>query len=465
MPVVKARRKIYLPGGAANTAVNAKSLGAKVCFLSAVGTDDTARILKDVLADRDVPLDHVLEDDARTSVNKLRIIADGQFAVRFDEGDTCDLRKKTEDRLIAEFRELFHTNDVIIVSDYLSGVITPRFLAEMARLNEKGERLIVADSKGLRFHQFANVSVITPNHVEAQYASSIKLKANEDISLDGYVEKVGWDLLSRIKTRWVVITLGAEGAVLFERDRPPLKVRARPVEDPQAIGAGDTFTSAIALALAAGADIRTAMGIATEAAAIAASKERTASVLQQELLQRLGVITGRTEPTKDLADLIESYRKAGKRIVFTNGCFDILHSGHIAYLRQAKALGDVLIVGVNSDESVRRIKGEKRPINPQEDRVSVVAALEYVDHVVLFDEDTPEQLIRAIRPNLHVKGGDYEASALPEAQAVREVGGEIVILPLVQGKSSSRIIEKIASSCGRFDRRAGLSDAPQPSEQ
>ncbi len=446
VPVVKARRKVYLPGGAANTAVNVRSLGAHVEFLSVVGVDDTARILKGVLADRGVSLDHILEDATRTSINKLRIIADTQFAVRFDEGDTCDLQRETEDRFIAQFHELFHEVDVIIISDYLSGVITPRFLAEMARLNDNDEKLIVVDSKDLKFHQFANVTIITPNHIEAQYASSIKMKANEDISRDGYMDKVGWDLLAKVKTRWVVITLGADGAVLFERDKPPMRVQARPVDNPQAIGAGDTFCAAIGLSLAAGADPPTAMDIATEAAAISTSKERTASATQQELLQRLGVVTGRTKPTKDLEALIESYRESGKRLVFTNGCFDILHSGHIAYLRQAKALGDVLIVGVNSDASVRRIKGGKRPINPQEDRASVVAALEYVDHVVLFDEDTPEQLIRRIKPHIHVKGGDYEDSELPEAQAVKEVGGTIVILPLIQGKSSSSIIERTTNS-------------------
>ncbi|MBI2953858.1 MAG: D-glycero-beta-D-manno-heptose 1-phosphate adenylyltransferase [Chloroflexi bacterium] len=446
VPVVKARRKIFLPGGAANTAVNTRSLGAEVNFLSVVGADDTARILRAALVEHGIPLDCVLEDSVRTSVNKLRIIADSQFTVRFDEGDTCDLRRESEDRLIASFRKLSADCDVVIVSDYLCGVVTPRFLAEMARLNEDGHMLIVGDSKDLKFHQFSNVTVVTPNHIEARDASRVRMKANEDISLDGYLEKVGWDLLARIRTRSVVVTLGAEGAVLFERGKPPLKVRARPIESPQAIGAGDTFTAALGLSLAAGADSQTAMAIATEAAAIATSKERTAAVTQQELLQRLSLVVpaGTTRPAQVLDEVVENYRRDGKKIVFTNGCFDILHGGHITYLRQAKALGDVLIVGINSDDSVRRLKGEKRPINPQEDRASVVAALEYVDHVVLFDEDTPERLIREIRPHVHVKGGDYEAEKLPEAQAVRDVGGKIAIIPLIQGKSSSLIIETIA---------------------
>lgn len=286
VPVVKAQRKFFLPGGAANTAVNVKSLGAHIDLLSVVGCDITAELLKRALLRRGVGIEYLIQDARRCTTNKLRIMADSQYLARFDEEDVSDISGETEEKFLEQFRKLFALCDVVIVSDYLKGVITSRFTSELSELNSHHEKLVVVDSKDLRHRQFCNISVITPNHIEAQKATNLKIKVRNGTPQPGQLERIGRELLETIKTRWVLITLGAEGALLFERDRPTYRTRAREVDNPHVIGAGDTFTSALALALGGGADIKTAAEIATMAAGVAVSKKRTAAVSQQELLQR-----------------------------------------------------------------------------------------------------------------------------------------------------------------------------------
>jgi len=306
VPVVKGRQKIFLPGGAANVAVNCRSLGARVDLLAVVGNDDSAARLRRALAEQGISDEHLIEDRSRVTTNKLRIIADSQFVVRFDEGDITDIDGEVQDRLLDQFQRLLAECDALIVSDYLAGVITPTFVAELGRLNSDGSKLVVVDSKDLKYHQFRSLTVVTPNHLEAQRASNVPLKANQDLSMDGYVEKVAWDLLSLIDTRMVVITLGGEGALLMQRDGPAIRIPTRRMEKAHAIGAGDTFVSALALGLAAGADPKVAVAMAVETATLAIHKERTSSVSQGELLELLDPFESGTEM---LASLFETVRE------------------------------------------------------------------------------------------------------------------------------------------------------------
>lgn len=444
VPVVRSRERLHLPGGAANTAANVRALGASTTLLAAVGADDEGRVLRQQLESRGIDVTHLIEDPSRPTTTKLRILADGQFVARFDQEDESDLSGETQRRFLDAFRDRFADCDAIIVSDYTKGVVTPAFVAELSALNHDQGRLVVVDSKDLSRHSFRNVSVITPNHLEAQRACSVPADRLRELPLDRGWEGVGRSLLEQIGTRWVIMTTGAEGALLFERGKPTVAIRARKVRHPNVVGAGDTFTAALALALASGSDIAVAAQIAVEAAGIAVSKSLTATVDWQELLQRLSVSCDHEVPGS-LADRLEEYRAEGKRLVFTNGAFDGLHSGHITFLREARKLGDVLIVGVNSDESLRKTRGQ-RPLNPEQERLSVVSALESVDHAVLFDEETPAALIREIRPHVHVKGGDYQERWLPEAEAVREAGGEVVILPLFHSRFSQLADGKMSRS-------------------
>ena len=440
--VVKSRGREYRPGGAANTAANARALGARTTLLATIGADHEGQLLRRCLGECGVDVSHLIVDPSRPTTTKLRIMADGHFIARFDEEETADISGETEQQFLSSFRGLFGLSDVVIVSDYMKGVITPAFVAELSASNRDHHRLVVVDSKDLSRHRFRNVSVITPNHLEAQKACLLPGELPLETPSLSDLEPLGRHLLDQIGTRWVIITAGSEGALLFERDRPSVRIRARSVRNPDAVGAGDTFTAALALAVASGAKIQVAAQIAVEASGIAVGKRMTATVDHQELLQRLSLCGG-VQPQGSLLDRLGEYRSQNKRLVFTNGAFDGLHSGHIAFLREARRLGDVLIVGVNSDHSLRRRYGQT-PLNSEEERLSVVAALEWVDHAVLFDEETPSALIREIRPHLHVKGGDYEEVELPEAEAVREVGGQLVILPLVEKRSSQLLEGKIA---------------------
>ena len=443
VPVVETRYKTVAPGGAANTAANAASLGGQVCFLSVVGTDEASETLRRELQARRVSDGDLIVDGDRSTVHKLRIIADGQCLVRFDEGDARPLSRDTRRRFLERFRALFERYETIIISDYHSGVVGPALIDTLAELNARGEKRVLLDSKKLLAFRRCPLSVVKPNHYEA--AATLGWRPER---ADGHLDELGSQLVRRLLAQWVVITLGEEGSAIFGRDGSYYRVPPRPVQNPQPVGAGDTYIAALSLALDAGADIQTAAEIAAEAAGVAACRAGTVCVSQQELLQRL---SQRGDPLADASDLlqkVEEYRCQGKRIVFTNGCFDILHSGHVTFLQQARALGDVLIVGVNSDNSVRRLKGETRPINSQADRVAVLAALEAVDHVVLFDEDTPERLVTQLRPDVHVKGSDYTIDRLPEARIVESYGGQVVILPLVEGKSTTAIVRKIARLAG-----------------
>lgn len=442
VPVVQSRGREHLPGGAANTASNARALGAKTTLLAVVGADHEGELLRKRLGDYGVDVSQLIVDPSRPTTTKLRILADGHFLARYDIEADADLSGDTARRFLSTFRDLFGQSDVVIVSDYMKGVVTPAFVAELSAVNRDHKRLVVVDSKDLSRHRFRNVSVITPNHLEAQKACLLPGELPRETPSLSDLESLGRHLLEQIATRWVIITAGADGALLFERDGPSVQVRARKVGSPNAVGAGDTFTAALALAVAAGAGIQVAARIAVEASGIAVGKRMTSAVDQQELLRRLS-LSGGALPHGSLLDRLEEYRVQGRRLVFTNGAFDGLNSGHIVFLREARRLGDVLIVGVNSDESLRRRNGHG-PFNPEEERLSAVAALDSVDHAILFDEDTPSALIREIRPHVHAKGGDYREKDLPEAETVRAFGGQVVILPLVEKHSTQILKGKIA---------------------
>jgi D-beta-D-heptose 7-phosphate kinase / D-beta-D-heptose 1-phosphate adenosyltransferase len=231
--------------------------------------------------------------------------------------------------------------------------------------------------------------------------------------------------------------------LIFERRQPSYRVYARPADNKHVSGAGDTFSSALALALTAGAQASAAAEIASAAAAIVVTKPGTSTCYIEELKSFFSGDEKLIQDSFHMAARLAAYRRQGKRIVFTNGCFDILHSGHIQYLNQAKAEGDVLIVGINSDQGVRRLKGPNRPINPLAERAQVLAALSCVDHIIPFDEDIPYQLIRQIRPDVFAKGGDYTRDTLPEAELVEALDGRVMILPYIKNHSTSRIIERI----------------------
>ncbi|HEX7022869.1 MAG TPA: D-glycero-beta-D-manno-heptose 1-phosphate adenylyltransferase [Trueperaceae bacterium] len=455
VPVVTLSERADLPGGAANTAVNVRSLGASVRFLSVIGDDEQGRRLREALEDKGVDSRDLVATRSRRTLVKERVFAAGQMALRVDDGTTTAIDSGLEAALIARLNGLASQVDAIIVSDYGYGVMTPSLIAALGACQARSPRVLVVDAKHPEFYREAGPTAVKPNYREALRLLALDACPNVEQRTQQMLQRES-DLLGRTGAQIAAVTLDVEGAVVLERGAPMYRTYARPRPDSHATGAGDTFTSALCLALAAGAPTPQAAELASAAAAVVVGKGATTTCSAQELCGHLSsadkVMTGGDE----LAACVEFLRQQGKRIVFTNGCFDILHRGHITYLNRAKALGDVLIVGVNSDGSVRRLKGEARPINPLEDRLGVLAGLSCVDHLIPFDEDTPVRVIRAVRPDVFVKGGDYRRSDLPEADLVEELGGQIRILPFLDAHSTTSIIERVR------ERFAPPDDAPRP---
>jgi D-beta-D-heptose 7-phosphate kinase / D-beta-D-heptose 1-phosphate adenosyltransferase len=260
-----------------------------------------------------------------------------------------------------------------------------------------------------------------------------------------------------INSQIVAVTLDTEGALVFEKGRTPYRTYANPVPHSYAAGAGDTFVSALSMALGAGAHTPAAAEIASAASSIVVCKEGTASCYSEELIEHFSTDEKFVHDAFQLTARMAYYRRNGMKVVFTNGCFDILHRGHISYLNKAKEYGDILVVGLNSDNSVRKLKGPDRPINTVDDRGQILSALSCVDHIIPFDEDTPVELIKVVEPDIFVKGGDYTRETLPEAPLVEEQGGRVVILPYVSDRSTTGIIEKIRQlhSLERTDGKGG----------
>ncbi|HEU5230141.1 MAG TPA: D-glycero-beta-D-manno-heptose 1-phosphate adenylyltransferase [Ktedonobacteraceae bacterium] len=470
VPVVCKTAEHRIPGGAANTAVNLRALDADVIFLGFVGCDLAGSLLRKALRAHGVSDRWLVEDAKAATLHKLRILADGQYVARFDEGGNAiahSYSKESQQRIIANLETAYARCDLVVVSDYYYGALSDALIERLRELHEANPKTLVIDSKALQHFRAVKATVVTPNYQEARLLVELNETRSSGVALQGMrtleeVERIGWQLLTLLDTEHVAVTLAEKGVFLLNRRGDAWHLPAHPVAHANDVGAGDSFASALALALAAGGSIDEAAQIGIDAAGIAVTKQWTAAVQYQELLQRVSVRAYASNTCSffslphdsqgalsQVVAYLDAQRLAGRTIVFTNGVFDILHAGHVQLLRQAKELGDVLVVGVNSDRSTRRIKGAGRPINGERDRMALVAALDVVDHVVLFDEDTPTELIRALRPHIHVKGGDYADEALPEAVAVHEVGGRVVILPLIGSVSTSGMIERIAALATR----------------
>ncbi len=442
VPVVVVNDRHEVPGGAANTAVNIRSLGARSTLLSVVGNDIEGKTIKQILKDRGISVEHLLHSANRGTLAKHRVIAGAQMVVRFDQGSTEDLHPKTEQALIEHLIAVYPTCDALIISDYGYGIITQRVIEAIRKLQAENPKVLVIDSKNLPRFKDLNPSAVKPNYPEALRLLDLPEKANPGARPEWIVTQAD-RILDITGAQICAVTLDEDGAVIIERGQAPYRTYAKPASYTRAAGAGDTFISALALSLVAGSPTPTAAEIASAAASVVVGKEGTSACEVDDLRAYFAAEEKFVTDAFYLAARIASYRREGKKIVFTNGCFDILHRGHIAYLNNAKSFGDVLIVGLNTDSSVRRLKGPNRPINSLDDRAQILAALSCVDHIISFDGDTPADLIRIIRPDIFVKGGDYTLDRLPEAALVETLGGTVKILPYVPDRSTSGMIARI----------------------
>jgi D-beta-D-heptose 7-phosphate kinase / D-beta-D-heptose 1-phosphate adenosyltransferase len=441
IPVVQVDAVQDVPGGAGNVAVNAAALGAKVRLIGLIGDDTEGARLKRALETRAVPTEHLVTVPRRHTVAKQRLVGDAQILARFDQG-SADAPPPLSDTLLCErLRRSLDESDVLIVSDYGYGSVSQAALVLLANRPRCEYPHLVADGRDL-----ARLASLHPTAVKPSYDEVTRLlRANAGTS-SGRVEWVtarADAVLACTGARIAAVTLDRDGALVIERNRTPYRTYARPAHASRSTGSGDTFVTALALALGAGADTPEAAEIASAAAAVVVRKNGTATCSARELHELIAGDEKRMTDLETLQERMAAARAAGKRVVFTNGCFDILHRGHVTLLNRAKGLGDVLIVGVNSDASVRRLKGATRPINSLDDRVKVLAALSYVDYVTTFDTDSPRELISEIRPDIYVKGGDYTRETLPETNLVESLGGAVCILPFVEDRSTTNLIARI----------------------
>jgi D-beta-D-heptose 7-phosphate kinase / D-beta-D-heptose 1-phosphate adenosyltransferase len=445
VPVVDVHERHDVPGGAANAAANLVALGAEPVLLSVIGADHEAMLLRDALARHDVCSDGVLTDIGRRTLTKTRLTSGRHIVIRYDEGTSRPLEAVVEQDLCRTLALEAPICDAIVVSDYAHGVVTPAVIRTLADLQRDDPRLLVVDAKRPQLYEGCGVFAAKPSWDVAAALLGV------DVCADSRVEIAmteGDRLLEILGARAAAVTLDGEGVVLLEQDTEPYRIHAQRAPSAQTAGAGDTFTVAFAAGLAAGGSTQAAAELAAAAAAVAVERDGTSACTSLELRTRLGGGAKVAADLRSLSTKLGLLRRVDRRIVLTCGCFDLLHRGHVTYLSRAKALGDVLVVGVNADDGVRRLKGPARPLNGLDDRVHMLAALSCVDHVVAFDEDTPEQLIAELRPDVYAKGGDYTRERLPEAALVERLGGRVEILPYIIDRSTTRLIERAA---GRSD--------------
>lgn len=436
VPVVNTRTTEYRPGGAANVALNLVSLGAHTTLAAIVGEDTEGATLGEALARRGVSTAFTTSPAVRTP-RKLRVLSRNQQLIRLDSED--DLAPFA-DAFNADFAKHASACDVLILSDYAKGTLrNVEQLIEFGRLQANVPVLV--DPKGTAFGRYKGATVLTPN--QAEFSAVVGSWSSED----EFMAK-GRRLRGTLDLQALLVTRGSEGMVLFEPAREPKKLSAQAREVFDVTGAGDTVIAAMGAGIGAGMGFEDAASLANLAAGLVVAKIGVATVTRSELgfaLHRRGRGGRGMIGAEELVEMVAEAKSRGERIVMTNGCFDILHAGHVSYLEEAKSLGDHLIVAVNDDASVTRIKGEDRPITPLEDRMAVLAGLASVDWVVAFSEDTPQSLIERVMPDVLVKGGDWAPEQIVGSETVLEHGGQVRSLNFKQGRSTSALIDQILS--------------------
>jgi D-beta-D-heptose 7-phosphate kinase/D-beta-D-heptose 1-phosphate adenosyltransferase len=437
VPVVLIDRVEARPGGAGNVALNVTSLGSEATVVGLIGPDEAGAELQTLLTRAGVRCE-LQRRDGFTTITKLRVLSRHQQLIRLDfEADSFH---DPSGALLERFRAELPRADVVVMSDYGKGTLdASRELIDLARGAGKA---VLVDPKSPDFGRYRGASIVTPNLAEFEAV------AGTCPSLDKLVESAR-AILGRYELEALLITRGEEGMTLVRSDYEATHLPALAREVYDISGAGDTVIAVLGAALAGGLELQRATVLANLAAGLVVAKLGAASVTVQELRRELRNRENRPHGIVDeerLLELIRDARAHGERIVMTNGCFDLLHAGHVYYLDQARRLGDRLIVAVNDDASVGRLKGIGRPINPLEQRMHVLTALASVDWVIPFSEDTPEHLICRLGPEVLVKGGDYRAEDVAGYRCVRDAGGEVIVLDYRDGCSTSRIIERIAQT-------------------
>lgn len=442
VPVVLLKNETECAGGAANVAANLAGLNIKTRLVGFIGSDDNGTRLQHAIAELGVDANGLVTAERHPTIAKTRILGGHQQMMRLDQEDRAQYSDADMQNLLAALsKQLAERPAVVVLSDYAKGVLTPLLcqtvIAEARKLNIP----VLVDPKGRDYGKYAGATALTPNKRETADACGVSVHDSEALLT------AAARLRESLKLDFLAVTRSEEGVSLIEESHT-LHIPATAKQVFDVSGAGDTVIATLAAGLIAGLERRQALHLANLAAGVVVGKVGTAPIKYEELLRELTVEDSTQQANKvctleALLTRVAGWRAAGQKIVFTNGCFDLLHAGHVTYLEGARNLGDRLIVGLNTDRSVSALKGPTRPVIHEADRARVMAALESVDAVVLFDEDTPLDLIRAIRPDVLAKGSDYSEDQVVGGSDVKSWGGRVALVDLVPGRSTTKIIGKL----------------------
>lgn len=442
IPVLRPTARRATLGGAANVALNVATLGGQVALVGVVGDDPDGAELTRLLASSGV-VPHIVVVPGRLTTAKTRFMVGHHQLLRLDEETTAPIDDTTAARVLQQFADALQRSDVVVLSDYAKGVLSDAVLGGVLAQAQASGRMVIADPKRGDFTAYRGASVLTPNELEVRQAT--RIEAADDMEAD----RAGRRALDDSGCEAVLVTRSAKGLTLVRRDRPALHLPARAREVADVSGAGDTLVAALAVALGAGAELPAAAALANVTAGISVGKPGTATVSREELLGVLHledlVATDRKIATREeAAQRAAAWRAQGLRVGFANGCFDLIHPGHVRLLTEARARCDRLVVALNTDTSVQRLKGPTRPLQSETARAIVMASLAPVDMVVLFAEDTPVELIEALRPDVLVKGADYSIDQVVGADLVQGWGGSVLLVELEAGHSTTGTIRRMS---------------------
>ena len=434
--IVNIDNESTLLGGAGNVINNLSTLGAKVDVVSVIGECEASKEIKKLLSEIKIDTQYLITQKDRITSKKSRIIATNQHVVRYDREITDEISIESQEYIIDIFSTIVNNYDVILMSDYGKGVLTNNLTQSLITIANTNSKKLLVDPKGLDYSKYKGAYLLTPNKKEASEATRVDIKDEDSLS------KAIKNLKAQCNLAVSIITLSDQGIAVFDS-----KLRIHPTTTREVFdvtGAGDTILSALGFALSCNIKIDEAIKFANLAAGVTVGKIGSATTTINEIIEHESSLkqsngNNHIKTFDEISSIVGELKNKKKKIVFTNGCFDILHIGHIKYLEKAKSFGDTLIIGLNSDDSIRRLKGENRPINIQNDRAYILGSLEVVDYLVIFDEDTPLELIKLIEPDVLVKGGDYEGQVV----VGQDIAKELKLVHFIEGKSTTKTIGKI----------------------
>ena len=436
VPVVNINNESIKLGGAGNVVKNLYSLGATVDIISVIGECEASNELKDLLSDINISTQYLITQKDRITSKKSRVIASHQQVARYDVENTDEISDKSQIAILEVFKNIITNYDIVLLSDYGKGVLTLNLSQSFITIANENNKKLLVDPKGLDYSKYKGAYLLTPNKKEAGEATRTIIKDLESLTKAALILKEQYNL------EYSLIILSEEGVAIFDSELRIYPTRVREVFD--VTGAGDTILASLGYALSYNNDIDAAVKFANLASGIVVSKIGSATATVNEIINYDSSFNSSTTDSyiktwSEISFIVKDLKNKNKKIIFTNGCFDILHIGHVKYLEESKSFGDILILGLNSDDSVRRLKGENRPINTEDDRAYILASIEAIDYVVIFDNDTPFDLINLIQPDILVKGADYEGKEI----VGEDIAKEIKLVKFIDERSTTRTVAKI----------------------